>query len=499
MMKRRALPSAAILFILFIAAVFVVEGDAGEKSYAPSTDCKKCHERQYLSWDADMHAKSVSEKNILFTKIFDLAMEETDGALREQCLSCHAPIAVELGDLKLKKDISEEGVNCDYCHTLKGVTGTDGALTLISSPGETKYGPYDDSVTEAHKCEFSDVHTKADLCFKCHSTVKNAHGVELCATEPEWRGSPYEQNNLHCQFCHMPPIPGAAAKNGPEREKIHLHNFSGGNSSEFLTQAALVDLKVEHTDSGKKLTVFVSNLNGGHYLPTASPLRMMLLKLFAYDKDGKELWTNWQDDPLKEDSQAVFAKIITDNDGNPAFAWNATKVAFDSRLKVREKRMITYDLPAELDIVKVTANLQYKLAPDALLDRLKIDDRAFRKRYTIARAEISLSETEGTDAVVVQRTTQRSAIRTINLYAESWKFTPSEIRIKQGERVKLIISTLDDTHGFRVKDLGINVKVFTGKPVEVEIEGKKKGKYKFDCPVPCGDRCFKMKGVIIVE
>ena len=447
-----------------------------------------------------MHARSVSTKNILFTKMYELAVEETKGQIRQKCLSCHAPIAVALDDLSLKKSISKEGVSCDYCHTLKAVKGEGGMTTILSSPGETKYGSYSDSATEAHKVEFSDLHTKSDFCLKCHGNVINPAGVEICATESEYRGSIYEKKNIQCQLCHMPPIQGKAANNGPEREKIYIHNFAGGYASEFLSQAATLQLKTEETETGKQLTVTVLNLNGGHYLPTSSGLRMMFLKLFAYDNDGKELWTNWKEDPYKEDSQSFFAKILTDDAGNPAFPWKATKIAYDNRLKVRESRKLTYTLPQDPNITKITANLQYKLASNVLLDKLQIDEPTLRNTYTISRAELALQQAEGgVEAPAIQKTTQRSLMRTINVYTESWKFTPKEIRIKQGERVKLVISTLDDTHGFRVKELGISVKVFRNKPAEVEIEGKEKGEYKFDCPVPCGDRCPKMKGVIIVE
>ncbi len=494
-MKEKALSVLVVFLWLSFLAFPMSFLFAQEKNYSPSSSCKPCHDQNYWGIASSMHSKGIHKTNILFQKIFDLVIEETDGQIREKCLSCHSPIAVEINDLKLKKDISKEGINCDYCHTLKSVK-EEGLVKLVSSPGDIKYGPYKDSQTEAHKCEFSEVHTKSEICLKCHASLKNPHGLEVCSTAPEWEGSIFAVKNKQCQHCHMPTFAGKAAIEGPERKEVHLHNFHGGHDAGALSRAAKMELRMEQEEAARKLIVAVSNIGAGHNLPTASPLRSIAIKIFVYDPSGKELWTNWKKDPFIEDRQALFAKILTDDNGKLVLPLNATKVAFDSRLAPQETREFSYSFPQDLNIARITANLQYKYAPDSILDKLKIDDIKLRSWHTMTRAELSLMEASG-DSGKGQEIA--SVIRNINLYAENWKFTPSEIKIKQGERVKLTIRTLDDTHGFRVKKMGINVKIFPGKPTIVEIEGKEKGKYKFDCSVPCGDRCFKMKGYIIVE
>ncbi len=492
-MKRKEI---VIIFVAFLCAAFILPSGntlSKEKNYSPSSSCKACHDQIYWGWAASMHSKSISNSNILFQKVFEFALEETDGAIREKCLTCHAPIAVELNDLKVKRDISKEGVNCDYCHTLTQKMEED-VLTLLSSPGENKYGPYQDSETDAHKSEFSEVYTKSEFCFKCHATQKNPHGLEVCSTVPEWEGSMHAVKNKQCQDCHMPVVTGVAGTGGPEREEVHLHNFYGGHDAAALNNAAKLELKIDEEESTKKLTVAISNVGAGHNLPTSSSLRTIALKLFAYDSSGKELWTNWKNEPFIEDRQALFAKVLTDNSGKRVLPLKATKVAIDSRLASEETREITYSLPADLDIAKVTANLQYKLAPDYILEELKIYDDKLRRWHTMSRAELSLMQGEKGPKSPPDATT---IVRKINVYAEQWKFSPNEIKIKQGERVKLVLRTLDDTHSFRVKKLGINVKIFPGKETVVEIEGKEKGKYRIDSPG--GDRAFKMKGYIIVE
>ncbi|MCX9073489.1 MAG: hypothetical protein OIN88_02370 [Candidatus Methanoperedens sp.] len=40
--------------------------------------------------------------------------------------------------------IAEEGINCDFCHTVKASSGI-GNGAFISMPGRVKWGPFDDS------------------------------------------------------------------------------------------------------------------------------------------------------------------------------------------------------------------------------------------------------------------------------------------------------------------------------------------------------------------
>ncbi len=91
------------------------------------------------------------------------------------------------------------------------------------------------------------------------------------------------------------------------------------------------------------------------------------------------------------------------------------------------------------------------------------------------------------------------AVHEIKMTAKKYEFNPEEIRVKQGERVRLLITATDRTHGFEIKDLGIKVRLEEGKETPVEFVAEKSGEFQFNCSVRCGWRHGSMKGKLIVE
>jgi len=94
---------------------------------------------------------------------------------------------------------------------------------------------------------------------------------------------------------------------------------------------------------------------------------------------------------------------------------------------------------------------------------------------------------------------QAAPAREIKMTAKKYEFTPAEIRVKQGERVRLLITATDRDHGLEIKELGIKVRLKEGKETPVEFTADKPGEYEFKCSVRCGWRHGSMKGKLIVE
>ncbi len=92
-----------------------------------------------------------------------------------------------------------------------------------------------------------------------------------------------------------------------------------------------------------------------------------------------------------------------------------------------------------------------------------------------------------------------SNAKEFDMTARQWEFTPSTIRVKEGDRVKLNIKSMDVTHGFAISEFGVNERLEPGKTTTVEFTADKKGEYIFFCSVPCGAGHRDMKGKLIVE
>jgi cytochrome c oxidase subunit II len=89
--------------------------------------------------------------------------------------------------------------------------------------------------------------------------------------------------------------------------------------------------------------------------------------------------------------------------------------------------------------------------------------------------------------------------RVVNITAKRFQFTPSEVKLKQGELVKLQLRSEDVVHGFYQKALGIDTEVQPGKTTEVTLTPKAPGRYTTICDHFCGSGHGNMKMTIIVE
>ena len=86
-----------------------------------------------------------------------------------------------------------------------------------------------------------------------------------------------------------------------------------------------------------------------------------------------------------------------------------------------------------------------------------------------------------------------------SMIAKKWQFDPSIINVKQGDKVRLKIKSIDVTHGFNLLDFNVNENLEPEKEVVVEFIADKKGEFSFFCSVFCGAGHSGMKGKLIVE
>ncbi len=82
--------------------------------------------------------------------------------------------------------------------------------------------------------------------------------------------------------------------------------------------------------------------------------------------------------------------------------------------------------------------------------------------------------------------------------AKQWEFVPETIKVNQGDKIKLKITSTDVAHGFSLNEFGINEILEPGKTVEVEFIADKRGTFNFFCSVICGEGHGNMNGKLIV-
>lgn len=394
--------------LVLLLGIGIQPAVAGEKKpplhHVTAQSCGECHQEIYQQWSKSMHAASSAVKDPIHGALYRAFVgDPTQEGVRDAasgkypvCLQCHAPNAARDEQTKLDAlPAYSEGVNCVACHTMsafKGVQGEDGALR----PGAKAYEYATDSLQGPHGAYAgaepvvspgsgsaekavnpyphqarSALFKGSEACLGCHDHLKNANGVPVCATGPEVVAS---GGKVTCQSCHMPVVNGSVS-----------HAMSGGHDPAMLKRGVVLTVKGEK----RQAVVTLQNLLPHNY-PTGAPFRYVVLKVTALNAKGEPVWTNFEQNVLKEDPQAMLMMKLVDKEGKPAPSVMAVSIAGDTRLLPGESRQLTYAIPVA-EAVSVRAELRYGLMLPLMIEKMgdKMPEEA-KQKTLIARAESSL-------------------------------------------------------------------------------------------------------------
>ena len=92
-----------------------------------------------------------------------------------------------------------------------------------------------------------------------------------------------------------------------------------------------------------------------------------------------------------------------------------------------------------------------------------------------------------------------NGVRVIQMKAFQFGFDPNPVVVNEGEKVKLVVTSTDVTHGFSIAEFGVNVQLFPGRPTIIDFTADKSGTFIFYCSVPCGSGHSSMRGRLIVK
>ena len=95
--------------------------------------------------------------------------------------------------------------------------------------------------------------------------------------------------------------------------------------------------------------------------------------------------------------------------------------------------------------------------------------------------------------------------RVIEVESYQWGWTPETITVKQGEKIRLVITSTAEMdqdfpfHGFVLEGYDISQTLPVGEPTVVEFVANKTGNFPFFCSIYCGTGHEEMTGTLKVE
>jgi hypothetical protein len=340
---------------IIVFAIMCRPGDGQCQSYK---DCRECHSDIFELWKGSLHAKSF--ENPTFSATFMTIKFGCGEVIAKDCLRCHAPMAYMKDDFQPDSPAMIEGVSCSFCHSISSVKqGNIDTYYDLDTSGVI-YGPYETKGYAGHEVQYSPLFLKSELCAGCHEYV-NDSGVGILETFKEWKASPYPEQEVYCQNCHMPIMPELSVADNFEDVNYYVtaHEFKGGHSNINLSYAANLETSVEKEDNHLNVEVRITNAESGHKLPTGIPSRKLVLKVILRSEyDSAEVGA----------VRKVYRKVLTDKYGTiiekvPDMFLSATDIYSDNRIKPKETRIenFTFEIPKWLShyFVETTLNYEY--------------------------------------------------------------------------------------------------------------------------------------------
>ncbi len=363
----------------------VTPGSAPIAAFPPPTNCQ-CHAQYLKDWTGSMHAKAIADP--LFQAKMGEANAATGNKLGEFCLKCHAPIATMAGEVQSGQmsQAGAVGVGCMFCHQVTGTTEPIGNVSQLVMPDTTRRAQLAQPQAP-HPAVESPFHATSEICGGCHNVMHPGNGMHLESTYKEWSESPQAKEGIQCQDCHMSdkpgtvgPYAGTAANGGPQRDNLYRMTFVGAQvgqatdpslPKEMLKSAATVELdapEILKPGEDTSVTVTVTNVGAGHYLPTGlTEVREMWLEVSLVGADGK----------ATKLGEHKFGTELQDAKGNhPVELWDATGVFSDDRIppKGSVKDGYAVKLAAADSAGTLVAELKYRSAPEALATKAGVDN-----------------------------------------------------------------------------------------------------------------------------
>ncbi len=98
-----------------------------------------------------------------------------------------------------------------------------------------------------------------------------------------------------------------------------------------------------------------------------------------------------------------------------------------------------------------------------------------------------------------EKAVQTGEVKEFKITAKQFQFEPAVIEVNKGDKVRLIVTSVDVPHGIAIPEYGINERLDPGEPKTIEFTADKQGNFDSFCSVVCGAGHSNMKGKLIVK
>jgi nitrosocyanin len=143
----------------------------------------------------------------------------------------------------------------------------------------------------------------------------------------------------------------------------------------------------------------------------------------------------------------------------------------------------------------------FLLTQDTKKSQSSEEDATMEQEMTVPESSVpeTAAPESGTGEAAAPASDEDAAVKTFTVEAKSFSFTPNEIRVKKGDRVKIVLKNTGGMHDFVIDELGVRTKVIKGGEEDtVEFTADQAGTFEFYCSV-MNHRAMGMVGKFIVE
>jgi hypothetical protein len=139
---------------------------------------------------------------------------------------------------------------------------------------------------------------------------------------------------------------------------LNLHEIPGGHSIQQLNKAIKADLSTTREGDQLRVVVKLTNRGAGHYVPTGSPLRQLILELHADSLAGHHF-----------SEQRIYRRTAADRTGavlnrEDLVFIKGARVVTDTRLAPNETKTEAFSFPIPRGTqTRVRASLYYYYSP----------------------------------------------------------------------------------------------------------------------------------------